>query len=220
MLEEAEAGKVPGPNEIKVTAPFLVTGCGRSGTGWAAALFTALGYPCGHEVQFSYDRTGPLTAPESSWLAVPHLDALPPRTPVLRIMRDPYAVVQSLMAKGFLLDGRDAYDVYVETHRPDITEGTRDHLGRVIRYVALWDEPLYEVDHHMLFAEDAATRAVEYATGDQPPGQVVRDVLALVGQKVNTHLDPWQVRPARERIDAHPDGALIAARAKMFGYTD
>src|SRR3546814_11726163 len=59
-------------------------------------------------------------------------------------MRDPYAVVRSVMAKGFLQDGHwDPYDLYVEEHRPDIVE-PRDHLGRAIRYVALWDEPISE----------------------------------------------------------------------------
>src|SRR3546814_3605412 len=60
------------------------------------------------------------------------------------IMRDPYAVVRSVMAKGFLQDGHwDPYDLYVEEHRPDIVE-PRDHLGRAISYVALWDEPISE----------------------------------------------------------------------------
>lgn len=219
MSKSAEAGAVPGPHEVKVTAPFLITGCGRSGTAWAATLFTALGYPCGHEVQFAYDRTGPLTAPESSWLAVPHLDALPPHTPVLRIMRDPYAVVQSAMAKGFLLDGRDAYDVYVETHRPDITQ-SRDHLGRVLRWVAMWDEPLE--GSNLLRVDGNAhvvTGAVRYATGAKIDRRAVGDARRLVGNRVNTdEADPGQVRLARERIDAHPDGALIAARADKYGY--
>jgi hypothetical protein len=210
-----------------VTAPFLITGCGRSGTGWAAALFTALGYPCGHEKAFNPARSGPLTAPESSWLAVPHLDALPPHTPVLRIMRDPYAVVQSIVVRGFLRDGRDAFDVYVETHRPDITQGTRDHLGRAIRYAALWDEPmddrtpLLRAGH---FDESArigsvvgavweVTREVEVLDG-------VRDALVLVGSQTNT--TPYESRPVPaptiEQIMAHPDGALIAARADKYGY--
>src|SRR3546814_6093748 len=57
---------------MTTTSPFLITGCGRSGTGWAAALFTALGYPCGHETVFRYDGVGAFNQPDSSWLAVPY----------------------------------------------------------------------------------------------------------------------------------------------------
>src|SRR3546814_7530220 len=70
-LARQEHVRPPGPRRRDLrrqvmTAPFLITGCGRSGTAWAAALFTELGYPCGHEVQFAYDRTAPLTASERS----------------------------------------------------------------------------------------------------------------------------------------------------------
>src|SRR3546814_4600428 len=57
---------------MTTTSPFLITGAGRSGTGWAAALFTALGYPCGHETVFRYDGVGAFNQPDSSWLAVPY----------------------------------------------------------------------------------------------------------------------------------------------------
>lgn len=210
-----------------MTAPFLVTGCGRSGTGWAAALFTALGYPCGHEQVFgAYGQSSPLTVSESSWLAVPHLDALPPHTAVLRIMRDPYAVVRSIVARGFLRDGRDAFDVYVETHRPDITEGTRDHLGRAIRYVALWDEPIDE-KVPLLRARDydewrhlgSVSGALWHVTGKEHSQEKVVNALARLGTKTNTTMD-WESQPVPtiEQILAHPDGALIAARASKYGY--
>lgn len=208
-----------------MTTPFLITGCGRSGTGWAAALFTALGYPCGHEDQFSWNKAGPLAASEASWLAVPHLDALPPRTPVLRIMRDPYAVVQSATALGLLRHGAHVYDQYIEHHRPDIVQAS-DHLGRVIRWAALWDESMddrlpllrtrdYDDWRHVGSVEGA----VWHATGEMPPRDQVGGALRLAGSRTNSKPEErWVTCPTIEQIMAHPDGALIAARASKYGY--
>lgn len=212
-----------------MTAPFLITGCGRSGTGWAAALFTALGYPCGHESVFNTTTGGLGTAasnlarPDSSWLAVPYAHRLPEGTPVLRLIRNPYAVVQSAMAKGFLSDMTDPFARYVHRHRPDITF-TPDHLGRVIRWVALWDEPLYDVDHYLLYTgghlRGEATRAVEYATGDRLSDEVVQDALVLVGEQRNPGGGPEYPRPSLDDILNHPDAVLLAQRARRFGYPD
>lgn len=204
-----------------MTRPFLITGCGRSGTGWAAALLTTLGYPCAHEEQFSWNRSGPLRRSESSWLAVPHLDDLPRDTRVLRIMRDPYQVVQSIMARGFLRHGADVFDGYVEHHRPDIfTSGT--HLGRAIRYVALWDEPLEGMN--ILWVDGnthRTTGAARYITRSPISRGDVGDARRAVGAGVNvTPLYRLLPAPTIEQINDHPDGALIAARAQRFGYGD
>jgi hypothetical protein len=199
-----------------MTRPFLITGCARSGTGWAAALFTALGHPCGHEEQFSYDRHGPLVQSEASWMAVPYLDSLPEDTTVLRIMRDPYKVVQSIMAKGFLETGDD-YDEFVLHHRPEIIKPW-DYLGRTIRYVALWDEPL---EGHNLMRVDANTHvttgAARNATGARLSRSDVGQARAALGNKVNASFRDASVPSLRE-IEAHPDGHLIRMRAERFGY--
>lgn len=205
-----------------MTRPFLVTGCGRSGTGWAAALFTALGYPCGHEAVFNpsmggmgYFTAANLSTPDSSWLAVPYAHRLPEGTPVIRIVRNPYYVVQSAMAKGFLADMSGPFERYVERHRPDIAVGAT-HLSRVIRWAALWDEPLSDVDHYVLQVEtDNVARAVEYATGDRLPDEVVQDALVLVGHDVNTTPGP---RPTLDSILNHRDAVLLAERARRVGY--
>lgn len=202
-----------------MTAPFLVTGCGRSGTAWAAALFTALGYPCGHEVQFTPNVSGPLARPESSWLAVPHAIHLPEGTPVLRLMRNPYYVVQSAMGKGFLADMEDPFAQYVARHRPDLT-AARDHLTRVIHWVSLWDETLsFDVDHLTFQVEtDNVARAVEYVTGDRLPDEVVQDALVRVGEQPNPGGGPQYPRPSLDQIMNHPDAVLLAQRARRFGY--
>lgn len=202
--------------------PFLITGCGRSGTAWAARLFTELGYPCTHEGQFNLAVQGPLIGGESSWLAIPHLDSLDPSTPVLRIMRDPYLVVKSAMVRGFLKDPEGPYEKYAIRHCPTIGRG-RDHLGRVIRWVALWDEPLRNRRVHGLRVEWGARDirlAVRRATGDR--GIVDEDltrVLRILGKKTNTSpLFSHTEHVVQDLINKHPDGSLIRHRAHRFGY--
>jgi hypothetical protein len=205
-----------------MTGSFLITGCGRSGTAWAARLFTELGYPCTHEGQFNLARSGPLTGGESSWLAIPHLDSLDSSTPILRIMRDPYQVVQSAMARRFLRDPEGPYEKYAIRHCQGLGNG-RGHLGRVIRWVALWDSPLMDYRVHGLRAE-WGTRdvrlAVRRATGDRGIlDERVSTVLHTLGKKTNTSpLFSHTQYVTREQIDAHPDGSMIRRRAKKFGY--
>lgn len=158
--------------------------------------------------------------PDSSWLAVPYAHRLPEGTPVLRLMRNPYYVVQSAVVKGFLADMNDPFARYVTRHRPDITF-TPDHLGRVIRWVGLWDEPLYDVDHLTFQIEtDNVARAVEYATGDRLPDEVVQDALVLVGEVPNPGDGPVLPLPPLDQIMNHPDAVLLAQRARRFGYPD
>lgn len=204
-----------------MTHPFLVTGCGRSGTTWAAHLFTRLGYPCLHEHQFSPVMHGPLRESESSWLAIPYLDTLPARTPILRIMRDPYAVVQSAYARAFLSDPEgDPYDRFVTKHRPDIT-APRDRLARAIRWVALWDEPVADQLHATLFTGvlSSARFCIGHATDALVPASKILSVMQELGTQVNTNAPALKRGvPSRGDIGAHPDGHLIRTRAEEFGF--
>ena len=202
---------------------FLITGCGRSGTGWAASVFSELGFPCSHEVQFGLGVHGPLKGGEASWMAIPHLDSLGPCTPILRMMRDPYEVVASAMAKGFLADPDEPYSAYAIQHCPDIYQGAGriNWLARVIRYVALWDQPLGDRKVYGLRVESTARQvrlAVKDATGAEDlTDQDVATVLEKVGTTVNSSFRSrvtWGVQS--EHIDAHPDGALIRKKAKRF----
>jgi hypothetical protein len=210
-----------------VTKPFLITGCGRSGTGWAAALFTELGYPCDHEGLFNRDVGGAgyfamsrLAVPESSWMAVPFLGRVREEVPVLRIMRNPYKVVQSIITCGFL-DRGDHYDEFVRHHRPDIVSPW-DHLGRAIRYVALWDEPLAAANVLQVEGNTyRTTRAVRQATGERVSRRAVSRAREQVGTVVNAKsVDQWLDIPTRHEIDADPDGILIRIRAEQFGYAE
>lgn len=75
---------------------LLVTGTGRSGTAYTAALLSACGLKCGHEAVFNlrlHAFEGELA--ESSWLAAPFVRDLGPETVVVHQLRNPHAVVQS-----------------------------------------------------------------------------------------------------------------------------
>lgn len=203
-----------------MTTPFLITGCGRSGTAWAAAFFTALGYPCGHEAVFRYDGPGAFNQPDSSWLAVPYAAQTPITTPLLRIMRDPHEVIMSALAKGFLADLDDPFARYVRSFRPMITS-PRDHLTRVIRWVALWDSPLDDLGHTVLRSDgglEHQASAVDFATRTLHARGMIADAMVLVGNRVNSCREGEPDPVSREWLATHPDYALIRKRAERFGY--
>lgn len=122
-------------------ARFLITGCGRSGTGYTAQLLTALGLPCGHETIFSLpavvkERVAwPKTYPgDSSWLAVPYLAELPAGTAILHQVRDPLAVVRSFSRIRFFQE-QVPYREFLERHLEGLAEC--EPFEAALRY---WDE--------------------------------------------------------------------------------
>lgn len=82
---------------------FIVTGSPRSATQYMARLLTALRVPCSHEhalrpfaqvievLRWWRDGEG-----ESSWMAWTLLPLLPDPVPVIHVVRDPWAVIDSL----------------------------------------------------------------------------------------------------------------------------
>ena len=104
---------------------FVVTGTPRSATGYASLLFSAMGIPCTHEQTFRphasllevlewYGQGG--DRGESSWLAWVFLGMLPGPVSVLHIVRNPWAVLDSL------------------THRNDILSCETDLKGKRHQY--------------------------------------------------------------------------------------
>lgn len=107
---------------------FVVTGTGRSGTGYASTVFTTAGIRCGHEEWFNYRagvrdlqamprnrRVSRLASPalrvrrrrlpiagDASWMAVPRLPGF--RGTVFLQLRHPLKVIQSLVDMRFFTD--------------------------------------------------------------------------------------------------------------------
>lgn len=85
---------------------LVVTGTGRSGTGWAAATLNSAGIFTGHENVFTPRTVRPLSYidwcgynADCSWLAVPRLPLMNVRAAL--IVRNPLDVVASMSHIGF-----------------------------------------------------------------------------------------------------------------------
>lgn len=90
---------------------LLVTGCGRSGTGFAAQVLRHAGINCGHEDVFKLNGSRPYFArdwgkygAESSWLAVPYLANRELYDTAVLLVRHPLAVIRSWMQLNLLSD--------------------------------------------------------------------------------------------------------------------
>ena len=109
---------------------FVVTGCGRSGTGFTSRVLSMLGFPCEHEKVFSLKAiTGDsieLSLPEqgawgdSSCMAAPMLDRLPPNTVVFHQVRNPIKVVRSAMGCDFFQRPYNPFTKLVMQYLPQI----------------------------------------------------------------------------------------------------
>ncbi|MCC7015154.1 MAG: hypothetical protein IT454_21515 [Planctomycetes bacterium] len=123
---------------------ILVTGCGRSGTGYFAALLSRLDIACGHEVLFhpEFQAAGPVawaedTPAESSWLAAPFLERLPNGTVVVHLVRQPELVLRSLWRIG-LFRTRSIYRSFAEKHCRALQHGTPHE--QTVKYWLRWNE--------------------------------------------------------------------------------
>lgn len=205
-----------------MSRPFLATGCGRSGTTWISHLLTRLGIPTWHERQFDPYHSGPLVVPEASWLAIPYIDTLHRDTPVLRMIRNPYDVISSVMQLDFQVGrvGND-HDAFLIKHGPSFITEPDDKLTRAIRWVTTWDYPLDDIDHHVIKTDvDTSVELVDaivYVTGDDVRFDDVQWAMNRVGTKVNTKRRTHPVISHRD-IDAHPEGWRVRRRAERFGY--
>jgi hypothetical protein len=217
---------------VTAKPPFVVTGCARSGTKYAAELLNALGIPCGHESVFRPGIGRPTTPGtdelqgDSSWLAAPYLDGLGPGTVVLHQVREPLAVVRSHLGFHFFAEPPPSgagYVAAVRTACPEVFDPP-DELRRALRYWESWNR----------LVEDGARRAglryrryrledmdapllAELAglLGHRPRGRRLRKVLGEVARTTNT----WGTTPLLS-WDAVPDPERRSVRrlATEYGY--
>ena len=96
--------------------PFLITGCGRSGTRYVADLLTSLGVPTGWEATLNpfYPTHKARDYPfllrrlrfhgDANWLATAYLSRVPGSVIVFQQVRHPLRVVRSLLSLRFFGD--------------------------------------------------------------------------------------------------------------------
>lgn len=106
--------------DLPARAPqhVIITGCGRSGTGFIAEVMNRLGLPCGHERAVRPDGFkgwGDLVG-DVSWFAPPYLHQMPADTVILHQVRHPRRVIESWYRLGLFGD-RPWRTVYANPRR-------------------------------------------------------------------------------------------------------
>ena len=88
---------------------YVITGTGRSGTGFMFKLFWNNGFHCGHESvlvspgNYASDIEKTVLNAESSWLVAPHLKELKeaqPNVRIIHLIRTPISVIKSFIDIG------------------------------------------------------------------------------------------------------------------------
>jgi hypothetical protein len=216
---------------------FVVSGCGRSGTGHTAAVLTALGAPCGHEAVFHAGTCAGASAVrgrhewprniagDASWFAGPFLGRLPEGSSVLHQVREPLAVIRSLLRTGMLEAGAP--------HRP-FAEEYVDELAlggptvRAMRYWVEWNrmvEAAADYDdlryrrHRLEDLDAGGVIALGEFLGLERKREVVQRVLDSRPRDLNTRGD--KRRDAAVTWGSLPKGALLdelVELARSYGY--
>lgn len=145
---------------------FVVTGCGRSGTGYTSHLFQAMGIRCGHESVFNYGKAKKGFTADSSWMATPLLLAAPqPELKVLHQIRNPVRVIRSMVGGGSFDKPDDLYNQFADRHMESHFEPGDSALVKCMKFWLYWNQMaarLYE-DH----------RYFRYRLEDMPVGRIV-----------------------------------------------
>lgn len=124
---------------------LVVTGAGRSATGYTSTVLRACGVACGHEKVF-HPKTllaewGELDA-DASWIAVPHMRGIKASgAHVLHQIRDPLAVVRSLYGLKIFEHHRPQEDPYLHViwKFDKAIFAYDDPLRRVMSYWIRWN---------------------------------------------------------------------------------
>lgn len=216
---------------------FVVSGCGRSGTGHTAAVLTALGAPCGHEAVFHAGTyagpsigSGRLAWPrniagDSSWFAGPFLGRLPEGSSVLHQVREPLAVIRSLLRSG-MLDAGAPHRQFAEESVPELALG--GPTVRAMRYWIEWNrmvesaadyEDLRYRRHRLEDLDAEGVIALGEFLGLERKRDVVQRVLDSRPRNFNTRGD--KRRDAAVTWGSLPKGALLdelVELARSYGY--
>lgn len=213
--------------------PFIVTGSGRCGTGYTAKLLQQLGYPCGHEEVFSPDavardrwqRRFLERRCDASWLALPCIDQLPRETVVFHQVRNPVAVIRSLMGMGFLRGTEAQHQPYVDV-AASVVPLPADELEADMVFWLEWNRRIPGAcagrTHALYRLEELTPELVREMVQLVEPGRELGDEeIAAAFAAVPTN---YNTRPRAHdvRWDTLPEGELkeqIAQLAEVCGYS-
>lgn len=150
---------------------LVVTGTGRSGTGWCAAVLNSAGIYTGHERVFGPKQTEPDSLidwqeyhADASWLAVPRLPLMGVRACI--VIRHPLEVVASMSHIGFGMGDHDNAHASVARQY-----GMTPDLDGYLRFWLTWNRAAYGCGpiftfHDLLDKPEILTR---WAGAHHPP---------------------------------------------------
>jgi hypothetical protein len=208
----------------------VITGTGRSGTGYMARLITeATGHAtCGHEGWFAAlgDRTPGLDV-DSSWLALPDIEAGTWGGPVVHVVRHPVACVASLLRTEFFgMVVGTPYPQFALEHCKAAADAlaTEGPVAAAVEFWADWNARCAGAANLTVRLEDVS----DFEGGADSVGAATLD---LIGHALGLTFE-WQVADAiprtvntRESLTGLPvrvDEAYIwdrlGVRAAAFGY--
>ncbi len=212
---------------------FVVTGSGRSGLAHTAAVLTALGAPCGVDSVFHPGSVvGPRrfvwparAAGEASWLAAPLLGKLPEGATVLHQVREPLAVIRSVLRSG-ILDNAGPHHDYVVRHVPELALGGPTvramrywiEWNRMIEAAADYDDLVYR-RHRLEDLDASGVAALAGALGQARPVDLAQRVLDSRPRDQGTRGD--KRRDGAVTWASLPKGALLdelVELARSYGY--
>ena len=223
---------------------FLVTGCSRSGTTYAARVFSALGIPCGHEAVFNIFRVRagdpapeldhPKWEGDASFLAVPFLETLPAGTVVLHQTRHPLEVIRSHMGIRFFADPVEPSPYLADNHVdflgvieqccPEIFR-ERDECARCVQYWVQWNRlveraarisGLDYIRYRLEDLDSGLLRRLMARIGMEVPNERVEAALAAVPRDANHR--PRDESITLSRIPEGPVRDAIRRAARDYGY--
>jgi hypothetical protein len=196
---------------------FVVTGCPRSGTTYATALFNALGVRCGHEDVYGPDQAlGDLPVEwngydaDSSWHAVPFLPL--DDVVVLHQVRHPLEVVRSIAGIRFLAraDLPNKATRSVRQDAPEIFDAETEAERAAIMW-RIWNQTAEEHAAFTYRLEDIDAALVTQICGlleldvsDDQVERALRDTPGNLNARARDESVTWEsVAPILSELPAH-----------------
>ena len=211
------------------TLAIVVTGTGRSATGFASQWLTSVGVPSGHEVFFDhrglehalhmlaarhYHLVG-----ECSWEAAPYLDSQPLRDAlVVHQVRHPRKVIESCLRVP--QEVAPHYARYMERHLPRIAQYRRTIDKAACRWVywnRMVEDAIRERESYFWRVEDGTDALLDWLIDK---GLVQREKVVPVQMFGNTHYNHKHGPDVRARLeDIHPMlCSTLLDQMKRYGY--
>ena len=151
------ADSIPATDASTRRFKVVVTGTGRSGTGYAARWLTSAGVPCGHETFFTFTgwdgaqnrmRRHPEYVGDSSWLLAPWPDKPQLKDAVvIHQVRHPKKVAESCMRHP--PGTTPEFLEYLEHHCPEVAKYESDLNKAIARWV-YWNQRIEEACENRL----------------------------------------------------------------------